>query len=391
MSQTVENAENPILRACRSFGITPEQYMLPARGEIRMVDPGGRLRPPEEQGTGPGHEYPLPPRDVLLSAYEKLVVGRRVNDQNSALVRQGRMAVYPSSHGQEACQVAAALCLAEGDWLFPTYRDTVAVMTRGVDPLQVMSIFRGEWHGGYDPYERRVGIQSTPLTTQLLHAVGVAHAAKLRGEDTVVLAMCGDGATSEGDFHEALNFAAVFKLPVVFFVQNNGYAISVPLSQQSAAPTLAHKAVGYGMAGERVDGNDLVALLATLGRAVDLARTESEPLLVEAHTYRMQAHTNADDATRYRDDAEVQEWIAKDPVTRMRAWLRGEGLLDDAAEARIAAAAEDVAAALRDGMNAEVRVDPLELFRHVYVERTPQLAEQEQLLAAELAREETDQ
>ncbi|MEX5307302.1 thiamine pyrophosphate-dependent enzyme [Kocuria sp. CPCC 205258] len=391
MSQTVETPEDPILRASQSFGITPEQYMLPARGEIRMVDPSGRLLAPEEQGTGPGHEYPLPAPDVLLGAYEKLVVGRRVNDQNSALVRQGRMAVYPSSHGQEACQVAAALCLEEGDWLFPTYRDTVAVMTKGVDPMQVMAIFRGEWHSGYDPYEHCVGIQSTPLTTQLLHAVGVAHAAKLRGEDTVVLAMCGDGATSEGDFHEALNFAAVFKLPVVFFVQNNGYAISVPLSQQSAAPSLAHKAVGYGMAGERVDGNDLVALLATLRRAVDLARSESEPLLVEAHTYRMQAHTNADDATRYRDDAEVQEWIAKDPVTRMRAYLGAEGVLDDAAEQRIAAAAEDVATALRDGMNADVEIDPLELFRHVYTEQTPQLAEQEQFLAAELAREETGQ
>jgi 2-oxoisovalerate dehydrogenase E1 component alpha subunit len=391
MSQTVETPEDPILRASQTFGITPEQYMLPARGEIRMVDPSGRLLAPEEQGTGPGHEYPLPDPDVLLDAYEKLVVGRRVNDQNSALVRQGRMAVYPSSHGQEACQVAAALCLEEGDWLFPTYRDTVAVMTKGVDPMQVMAIFRGEWHGGYDPYEHCVGIQSTPLTTQLLHAVGVAHAAKLRGEDTVVLAMCGDGATSEGDFHEALNFAAVFKLPVVFFVQNNGYAISVPLSQQSAAPSLAHKAVGYGMAGERVDGNDLVALLATLRRAVDLARSESEPLLVEAHTYRMQAHTNADDATRYRDDAEVQEWIAKDPVTRMRAYLGAEGVLDDAAEQRIAAAAEDVAAVLRDGMNADVEIDPLELFRHVYTEQTPQLAEQEQFLAAELAREETGQ
>ncbi|MFW6186477.1 MAG: thiamine pyrophosphate-dependent dehydrogenase E1 component subunit alpha [Actinomycetota bacterium] len=391
MSQTVETPEDPILRASQTFGITPEQYMLPARGEIRMLAPDGRLLAPGEQGPDPGHEYPLPPADVLLDAFELLVVGRRVNDQNSALVRQGRMAVYPSSHGQEACQVAAALCLREDDWLFPTYRDTVAVMTRGVDPMQVMAVFRGEWHGGYDPYEHRVGIQSTPLTTQLLHAVGVAHAAKLRGEDTVVLAMCGDGATSEGDFHEALNFAAVFKLPVVFLVQNNGYAISVPLSRQSAAPSLAHKAVGYGMAGERVDGNDLVALLATLRRAVDLARSESEPLLVEARTYRMQAHTNADDATRYRDDAEVREWTAKDPVTRMRAYLAGEGLLDDAAEQRIAARAEEVAASLRDGMNADVQVDPRELFRHVHTEQTPQLAEQEQFLAAELAREEIAQ
>jgi pyruvate dehydrogenase E1 component alpha subunit len=232
-----------------------------------------------------------------------------------------------------------------------------------------------------------VGIQCTPLTTQLLHAVGVAHAAKLRGEDTVVLAMCGDGATSEGDFHEALNFAAVFHLPVIFFVQNNKYAISVPLAHQSVAPSLAHKAVGYGMAGERVDGNDVVALLAVLDRAVKLAREGSGPLLVEANTYRMQAHTNADDDTRYRESAEVAEWRAKDPVNRMRAYLTDRGLLDDAVEARIASHAEAVATQLREGLSEDVPVDPQELFRHVFAKQTPQLQEQSALLADELARD----
>src|SRR5690606_11641931 len=275
----------------KKFGITPEDYMLPARHMINLLNPDGTLRPEDQQGTEPGHEYPLPSPARLLEAYSALVTGRRVNDQNSALVRQGRMAVYPSSHGQEACQVAASLCLGEGDWLFPTYRDTVAVLAKGVAPMEVMTSFRGEWHCGYDPKAYNCAPMSTPLTTQLLHAVGVAHAAKLRGEDTVVVAMCGDGATSEGDFHEALNFAAVFNLPVIFFVQNNKYAISVPLSQQSAAPSLAHKAVGYGMAGERVDGNDLMALMAIMTRAVRMAREGNGPLLIEAHTYRMQAHT----------------------------------------------------------------------------------------------------
>ncbi|MEV4901013.1 thiamine pyrophosphate-dependent enzyme [Citricoccus sp. NPDC055426] len=377
-----------ITDTARSFGISPEDYMLPARHLIRMVDPDGALLPAEEQGTEPGHEYPIPDDEVLLQAYRKLVAGRRINDQNSALVRQGRMAVYPSSHGQEACQVAAAACLAEGDWLFPTYRDTVAVISRGVDPMDVMTIFRGDWHGGYDPQHEKVGIQSTPLTTQLLHGVGVAHAARLRGEDTVVVALCGDGATSEGDFHEALNFAAVFQLPVIFFVQNNQYAISVPLARQTVAPSLAHKAVGYGMAGERVDGNDLVALLSVLERGVRLVRAGAGPLLVEAHTYRIQAHTNADDATRYRDDAEVQEWLAKDPVTRMRTYLSGRGLLTEQLQAQFEQEAEDVARALRDGMNREVTPDPQELFRHVYTVPTPQLAEQAERLAEELTREE---
>ncbi|OUM39426.1 pyruvate dehydrogenase (acetyl-transferring) E1 component subunit alpha [Arthrobacter sedimenti] len=373
------------------FGISVEDYMLPARHQIQMVTPDGVLVPLGEQGTQPGHEYPLPDDSELLAAYEQLVIGRRVNDQNSALVRQGRMAVYPSSHGQEACQVAAALCIADGDWMFPTYRDSVAIMARGIDPVQVMTLFRGDWHGGYNPHERNVGIQSTPLTTQLLHGVGVAHAAKLRGEKTVVLAMCGDGATSEGDFHEALNFAAVFKLPVIFFVQNNKYAISVPLAQQSAAPSLAHKAVGYGMPGERVDGNDLVALLAVLGRAVKLAREGSGPLLVEAHTYRMQAHTNADDATRYREDSEVAEWQAKDPLTRMKTYLTGKGVLSSEDETRIAGRAEAVAAQLRQGLGEDVTVDPQDLFRHVFSSPTPQLEKQSAMLADELAREEAAQ
>jgi pyruvate dehydrogenase E1 component alpha subunit len=260
-------------------------------------------------------------------------------------------------------------------------------MARGVDPVQTMTLFRGDWHSGYDPTKHKVGIQCTPLTTQLLHAVGVAHAAKLRGEDTVVLAMCGDGATSEGDFHEALNLAAVFHLPVVFFVQNNKYAISVPLAHQSVAPSLAHKAVGYGMAGERVDGNDVVALLAVLDRAVKLAREGSGPLLVEANTYRMQAHTNADDDTRYRENSEVAEWRAKDPVNRMRTYLTDRGLLDDDAEARIASHAEAVAAQLREGLSEDVQVDPQELFRHVFARQTPQLKEQSAMLADELARD----
>jgi 2-oxoisovalerate dehydrogenase E1 component alpha subunit len=387
-----EQAEDTYLpgaaaEAVRKFGITAEDYMLPARHQIQMVDQDGNLKHHSEQGTEPGHAYPLPGDDELLAAYEQLVVGRRVNDQNSALVRQGRMAVYPSSHGQEACQVAAALCLAEGDWMFPTYRDAVAVMARGVDPIQTMTIFRGDWHSGYDPLKHKVGIQCTPLTTQLLHAVGVAHAAKLRGEDTVVLAMCGDGATSEGDFHEALNFAAVFHLPVVFFVQNNQYAISVPLAHQSVAPSLAHKAVGYGMAGERVDGNDVVALLAVLDRAVKLAREGSGPLLVEAHTYRMQAHTNADDASRYRQDSEVAQWLARDPLSRMRTYLSGKGLLDDDGEARIAEKAEAVATQLRNGLGGDVPVDPQDLFKYVFSTPTPQLKEQSALLADELARD----
>jgi len=231
----------------------------------------------DEQGGVIADAPPLPTPDVLLDGYRRLVLARRLNDQAGALVRQGRLAVYPSSHGQEACQVAAACCLADGDWLFPTYRDTAAIVARGIDPVEVLMMLRGDWHCGYDTAATHVAPQATPLVTQLLHAVGVGHAARLRGEDTVVMALCGDGATSEGDFHEALNFAAVFAAPVVFLVQNNKYAISVPLARQSVAPSLAAKGIGYGVPGVRVDGNDLAALTVVLAEAVERALAARAP------------------------------------------------------------------------------------------------------------------
>ena len=345
-----------------------------------LIDPEGRPTP-----TGEGS---LPPVADLLRGYAALVAARRLNEQAYALVRQGRLAVYPSSHGQEACQVAAAHVLTDVDWLFPTYRDTAAIVARGVDPVETLVLLKGDWHSGYDPYEHRVAPQATPLATQLLHAVGVAHGARLRGEDSVVMALCGDGATSEGDFHEALNFAAVFRAPVVFLVQNNEYAISVPLARQSVAPSLAHKGVGYGVPGERVDGNDLAALLHVLGGAVERARAGEGPQLVEAHTYRMQAHTNADDASRYRPDDEVAAWAAKDPLLRLEAFLRARGALDDAQARAFADDAERLAQHTRDGLNRDVVPDPDDLFRFVYSEPTPQLVEQRALVHDELSREE---
>ncbi len=353
--------------------------LLPRETPVQLVDASGVAH-------ADAH-YKLPAKDRLLDGYRALVVGRRINDQCNALVRQGRLAVYPSSQGQEACQVAAVMALAEQDWLFPTYRDSVAVISRGVAAADAMVLLRGDWHSGYDPTRYHVATQATPLATQLLHAVGFAHAAKLKNEDTVVLAMCGDGATSEGDFHEAMNFAAVFHLPVVFFVQNNEFAISVPLSRQTAAPSLAHKAIGYGMPGERVDGNDLPALVAVLDAAVARSRKGGGPTLIEAHTYRMQAHTNADDDTRYREHADVQAWVARDPLTRMRAFLTGKKWLMPAREAEFAEEAEAVAAELRTVMNEEPVADPEDLFRYVYAERTPQLTEQWEQLHDELDRQ----
>jgi pyruvate dehydrogenase E1 component alpha subunit len=358
---------------------TVEERLLPSAEPVCLIDQFGV---PHEDPS-----YELPADQALVDGYTQLIRARRFNEQASTLVRQGRLAVYPSSFGQEACQIAATMVLREGDWLFPTYRDSAAIVSRGVDPIETLTLLRGDWHSGYDPYEHKVAPQSTPLATQLPHAVGVAHAARLKGEDTVVMALVGDGGTSEGDFHEALNFAAVFKAPVVFFVQNNEYAISVPLARQSAAPSLAHKGIGYGIPGERTDGNDLAGLLAVLGQAVEKARAGEGPQLIEAHTYRVQAHTNADDATRYREDAEVTPWLDRDPIDRLATYLDGRGRLDDDVKQRAEAGAVQIATQLRDGLMPEPEVDPADLFAYLYAEETQQLREQAAFLRDELGRE----
>jgi 2-oxoisovalerate dehydrogenase E1 component alpha subunit len=359
--------------------------LLPGRDPWQLIDPAGGV-------TGSAAEAgPLPPDQTLAELYRRMVIGRRFDTQATALTKQGRLAVYPSSRGQDACQVGAVLALRDQDWLFPTYRDSVAILTRGVDPVEVLSLLRGQWHCGYDPYQHHVAPQCTPLATNTLHAVGLAHAARLKGEDTVALVLLGDGATSEGDTHEALNFAAVWKAPVVFLLQNNGYAISVPLAKQTAAPSLAHKGIGYGIPGELIDGNDAAAVYTTVRAAVDRAARGDGPTLIEALTYRMEAHTNADDATRYRDCDEVTAWLSRDPLTRLEAYLRATGELDDASAERLQAEADQFAAALREQMFADVPLDPGDLFAHVYTEPTAALIEQRRSLFGELrdAAEET--
>jgi 2-oxoisovalerate dehydrogenase E1 component alpha subunit len=352
------------------------------------LPPGGeplRLISADGQPCEPSGVLGLPPDETLRELHRQMVIGRRLDTQATALTRQGRLAVYPSSRGQEACQIGAVLALREQDWLFPTYRDTVAVLARAVAPAEALSLLRGEWHCGYDPYEHRVAPQCTPLATNTLHAVGLARAAQVKHDDQVALALLGDGATSEGDTHEALNFAAVWNAPVVFLVQNNGYAISVPLAKQTAAPALAYKGVGYGMRSLLIDGNDAAVVYAAVRSAVAHAAAGRGPTLIEALTYRVEAHTNADDAARYRDSAEVEAWLSRDPLRRMEAYLRDRGLLDDAGLARITAEADGLAAQVREALGSEPGADPAELFDHVYARPTRSLAAQREFLLAEIA------
>lgn len=350
--------------------------LLPSPVPVRFVaEDGTAVEPP----TG----YPAPADERLLEAYRRMVLGRRFDRQATALTKQGRLAVYPSSRGQEACQIAGVLALREEDWLFPTYRDSVALVSRGIDPVEVLTLLRGDWHCGYDPAAVRVAPQCTPLATQTIHAVGMAEALRRKGEDGVVMAFVGDGGTSEGDFHEALNFAGVFRAGVVFLVQNNQYAISVPRDRQSAAPSLAHKGIGHGVRGELVDGNDAAAVLTVLTQAVDRARTGDGPTLVEAITYRMDPHSSADDETRYRDRAEVDSWAEADPLTRLRAYLDLSEVEWKAIDSEASARAAD----LRERMVASTPPEPDELFAHVGERLSPRLARQRARLRAELAAE----
>lgn len=352
----------------------------PTAQPIRLIDEHGR---PAAADRAAG--FAMPDDGILLDLYRRMVLARRFDVQVSALTRQGRLATYPSALGQEACEIAAAAALGDEDWLFPTYRDSIALLSRGVRPVEILSFFRGDWHSGFDPAQHRIAPQTTPLATQAVHAVGFAMAAKLKGESTATLTFLGDGATSEGDAHEAFNFAGVWQTPTVFVIQNNGYAISVPYARQSRARTLADKAIGYGMPGHFVDGNDAAAMYAVIADALARARAGGGPTMIEGLTYRMESHTNSDDPTRYRTSDEVDAWRALDPISRLESYLSESGTLTAGLKAQIADDAELLAASTRDAMNESPSLDPLELFDHVYATPRAALAEQREYLARELA------
>lgn len=351
--------------------------LLPPDEPVHLLDPDGTL-----------HEDPDWPLDLadddFRTLYKLMVVARKVDREAINLQRQGQLGVYASLLGQEAAQVGGAYALDEQDWVFPSYRELGAAITRGMDAAVLLHLFRGTWLSNHDPHEHKFGMFSIPIGTQALHATGFAMGAKFDGKPLVVMSYFGDGATSEGDPHEAMNFAAVFHAPVVFFVQNNQYAISVPLSKQSAAPTLAHKAVGYGMPGYRCDGNDVLASYAVARRAVARARRGEGPALIEALTYRMEAHTTSDDATRYRSQEELEEAAQRDPIARMKAFLLKRDLYDTTIEDQIEGEAAHQATRMREEIYDAPHGDPMELFDHVYVDPTNHFDHDRAVLAAEL-------
>ncbi|ORW03606.1 pyruvate dehydrogenase (acetyl-transferring) E1 component subunit alpha [Mycobacterium kyorinense] len=325
--------------------------------------------------------------ETLCWLYEMMVVTRDVDTELVNLQRQGELALFAPCRGQEAAQVGAAACLRKSDWLFPQYRELGAFLVRGIPPSHVGAMWRGTWHGGLEFTTKCCAPISIPVGTHALHAVGAAMAAQRLGEDSVTVAFLGDGATSEGDVHEALNVAAVFGAPCVFYVQNNQWAISVPLCRQTAAPSIAHKAIGYGMPGIRVDGNDVLACYAVTAEAAARARAGGGPTLIEAVTYRLGPHTTSDDPTRYRSRDELEHWLALDPIPRYRAYLQGRGLWSERLADRVAARSQRLCTELRDTLFGAPDVDIDEVFTTVYADITPALEAQRRALRAELARE----
>jgi len=327
------------------------------------------------------------PAETLCWLYEMMVVTRDLDGEFVNLQRQGELALFPSCRGQEAAQIGAAACLRKTDWLFPQYRELGVYLVRGIPPGNVGAAWRGTWHGGLEFTRKRCAPMSIPIGTQALHAVGAAMAAQRLGEDSITVAFFGDGATSEGDTHEALNFAAVFKAPCVFYVQNNQWAISVPLRRQLAAPSIAHRAIGYGMPGIRVDGNDPLACYAVMAEAAARARAGGGPTLIEAVTYRLGPHTTSDDPTRYRPQEELDKWTALDPIPRYRTYLQNQGVWSERLEERVAARSKRLRAELRDAVFGAPDIDIDEVFTTVYSQITPGLEAQRRQLRAELAKE----
>jgi 2-oxoisovalerate dehydrogenase E1 component alpha subunit len=327
--------------------------------------------------------------EELQRLYRLMVTTRLLDDRGLALQRQGRIGFYLQATGQEASHLGAAYALKASDWLFPAYRQPGIPLLRSV-PIELMVC---EWFGndGDTSKGRQMPVHysfrqanfvsiSSPIGTQLSHAAGAGMAARIRGDDTVFMTFCGDGGTSSNDFHCGLNFAAVFKAPVVFVVENNGWAISVPQQAQTASSSMAIKAQAYGMPGIRVDGNDVLAVYRVCKEAVDRARAGEGPTLVETVTYRMASHSSSDDAARYRNAAEYEAWKQKDPIARFQLYLRGKKLWNEKFEQEVVDTAKaQIGEAVQ---KAEARsMPPTEsMFDDVYMNLTPQLKEQRQQL-----------
>jgi 2-oxoisovalerate dehydrogenase E1 component alpha subunit len=327
-------------------------------------------------------EFPLEITPQLCQALlGRMVLARRFDQEALALQRQGELGLWLQSWGQEAAQVGSMAALSETDWVFPSYRDHAAALCRGITPAEMLTQWRGCTASGWDPRKYRFHVYTLVLAAQLLHATGFAMGARFEDSDEVVMTYFGDGSSSEGDASESLNWAATFGLPVLFFCQNNQWAISTPVQQQSRSP-LVERAAGFGMDSYLVDGNDVLAVLAVTKRAVSDIRAGGGPVLIEAQTYRMGGHSTSDDPSAYRPRSEVDAWTALDPLTRLRTYMISQGWATPEYLQALEADAQEFALETRRACQS-LEAQPIEeIFDLVFAEENPQLArERDEYLA----------
>lgn len=325
-----------------------------------ILDPEGRVDPQREPALSPA---------LLKKLFEDMLLIREFDARAIGMQRQGRMGTYAPTTGQEAVQIGSAAALEAGDWVAPSFREMGVLLHRGVKPSTMFLYFLGSEEGNRLPRKLRSLPYCVPCATQVLHAVGIAMAAKYKKDPIAVATYFGDGATSEGDFHEGLNFAGVYQTPNLFICQNNQWAISTPRAMQTRSETIAQKALAYGFSGVQVDGNDVLAVYHATSEAAKRAREGGGPTLIECLTYRLGVHTTSDDPSRYRDESEVKAWQAKDPIDRFEKYLIAKGLLATGDRARLEtelgerlkAAAEEAEAICRN-------LSPDEMFTYMYAD-----------------------
>ncbi|MFJ4619539.1 pyruvate dehydrogenase (acetyl-transferring) E1 component subunit alpha [Streptomyces sp. NPDC088812] len=327
--------------------------------------------------------------DELRGLYRDMVLTRRFDAEATSLQRQGELGLWASLLGQEAAQIGSGRALRDDDYVFPTYREHGVAWCRGVDPANLLGMFRGVNNGGWDPNGNNFHLYTIVIGSQTLHATGYAMGIAKDGADSAVLAYFGDGASSQGDVAESFTFSAVYNAPVVFFCQNNQWAISEPTEKQTRVP-LYQRAQGYGFPGVRVDGNDVLACLAVTKWALERARRGEGPTLVEAYTYRMGAHTTSDDPTRYRHDDERVAWEAKDPILRLRRYLEASNHTDEGFFAELEAESEALGRRVREAVRAMPDPDHFAIFENAYADGHALVDEERARFAAYQASFETE-
>jgi pyruvate dehydrogenase E1 component alpha subunit len=338
---------------------------------VQLLASDGTLREDVQYGPYAAHLD----GEALRGLYRDMFLVRRFDQEAVALQRQGQLVMWPPLLGQEAAQIGSGTALQANDYVFPTYREHGVALTRGLELSALLKLFRGVSSGGWDPREKNFHLYTLVLAAQTLHAVGYAMGLQRDGEDGVSVAYFGDGASSEGDVHESMVFAASNQSPVVFFCQNNHWAISVPTEVQSRIP-LSNRASGYGFPGIRVDGNDVVAVHAVMRWALEHARSGRGPVLIEAFTYRMSAHTTADDPTKYRLSAEEDAWKDKDPLKRLELYLRSSNTADESFFEEVAIQGDEMAAKVRAEVLAMTGPEMEQSFNNVYADPHPLVAEE---------------